>query len=248
MHYPVEFSIGPAHLPAHFAFEMLAFISGYRLYVWLRAHRPDRISDEHRMWIFVGAAGGAWLGSHLLGLLENPPQLLDFQWKKIFADKTIVGGLLGGLVGVEYTKKLLGVTASSGDLMTFPLLLGIGVGRIGCHLAGLEDGTHGAPTTLPWGVDFGDGLPRHPVNLYEIGVLGLLGLLIYALQKRTALPDGAQFKIFMIGYLCWRFAIEFWKPVWVFSFGLSVIQVAALAGLVYYQRAIGMGLKGLTRL
>lgn len=221
-------------MPAHRLFELLAFLLGYRLYVWLRARSQDRIGDEHRLWIFVGAAAGAWLGSHLLGILENPDRLGQFSWIQVLTDKTIVGGLLGGLIGVELTKKQLGVTASSGDLMTYPLLLGLGIGRFGCHLAGLNDGTHGNPTALPWGIDFGDGIPRHPVNLYEILFLSLLALVIFLLEKRQPFADGARFKFFMISYLLWRFFIEFWKPVWVFSFGLSTIQIAATAGLCYY--------------
>lgn len=225
-------------MPAHRLFELLAFLLGYRLYVWLRARSQDRISDEHRLWIFVGAAAGAWLGSHLLGILENPDRLGQFNWIQLLTDKTIVGGLLGGLIGVELTKKQLGVTASSGDLMTYPILLGLGIGRFGCHLAGLNDGTHGNPTTLPWGVDFGDGIPRHPVNLYEILFLSLLALVIFLLEKRRPFVDGARFKFFMVSYLLWRFFIEFWKPVWVFPFGLSTIQIAATAGLCYYAVSI----------
>ena len=47
------------------------------------------------------------------------------------------------------------------------------VGRWGCFLSGLEDQTHGTPTALPWGHDFGDGMLRHPVQLYESFAMGL---------------------------------------------------------------------------
>ena len=221
-------------MPYHRLFELLAFMLGYRLYVWLRARSQDQIGDEHRLWIFLGAAAGAWLGSHVLGILEYPDRLGQISWLQLLTDKTIVGGLLGGLIGVELTKKQLGVTTSSGDLMTYPILLGLAIGRLGCHLAGLNDGTHGNPTALPWGVDFGDGIPRHPVNLYEILFLGLLALFLFLLEKRRPLANGARFKLFMICYLLWRLFIEFWKPVWVFPFGLSTIQLAAIAGLLYY--------------
>ena len=45
------------------------------------------------------------------------------------------------------------------------------IGRWGCHFAGLADGTYGVPTTLPWGVDYGDHIARHPVALYESGAM-----------------------------------------------------------------------------
>lgn len=47
-----------------------------------------------------------------------------------------------------------------------------------------------------------------------------------------------MFKIFMIGYLFFRFLLDFIKPHFIFSFGLSTIQVVCLAGLIYYYRYI----------
>lgn len=236
MQYPVYLDIGPLHMPLHRLFELLAFLLGYRLYVWLRARTQDPLSVEQRRWIFVGAAGGAWLGSHLLGILERPYQLVNFHWAQLFVDKTIVGGLLGGLIGVEYTKKWLGTRRSSGDLMVYPILFGLAVGRLGCHFAGLEDGTHGNPTGLPWGIDFGDGIPRHPVQAYEMLYLGGLAVFLFFQEKRRPLAEGARFKLFMTGYLLWRLALECWKPVWVSPLGLSTLQLAALGGLWYYRK------------
>lgn len=236
MHYPLEWHFGTRAVPAHLVFEMLAYTLGYRLYVWQRARSADPISDENRWWIFIGAAAGALLGSHTLGVLEHPERLAHLNLFVWMGNKTIVGGLLGGLAGVEITKKIIGVAVSSGDLMTYPLLFGLAVGRLGCHLAGLEDGTHGLPSALPWAVDFGDGIPRHPVNLYEIGWLAVLAVVIFRLENSIRLADGARFKFFLIGYLLWRFFAEWLKPVYVFSFGLSAIQIACLAGLFYYRK------------
>ena len=126
--------------------------------------------------------------------------------------------------------------------MTYRLMFGLAVGRSCCHLAGLTDGTHGDPTSLPWAVDFGDGIPRHPVNLYEAIFLGFLALIIFQKEKSVAhlegvphsLPNGMRFQIFMAGYLLWRFAVEFIKPVWVLPIGISPIQLAAVGGLIYY--------------
>jgi phosphatidylglycerol:prolipoprotein diacylglycerol transferase len=221
-------------MPLHTVFEMLAFTLGYQLYAWQRRRAADRISDDHRWWIFIGAAAGALVGSHTLGVLERPEELGAMTWLTWLGNKTIVGGLLGGLIGVELTKKQLGVTTSSGDLMTYPLMFGLAIGRIGCHLAGLADGTIGLPSTAPWAVDLGDGVPRHPVNLYEIVFLGALALALALFERSRPLPDGARFKLFMIAYFGWRFFIEFYKPVYFWPLGLSTIQLAAVAGLAYY--------------
>ncbi len=243
MDYPVVFHFGPMQLHAHLVFELLAYTLGYQYYVWLRRRSDDLIGDEQRMFIFIGAAFGAYWGSHLLGVTERPLEAKPAYFLYFLANKTIVGGLLGGLAGVEITKKFLKVTTSSGDLMTFPLLLGLAVGRIGCHLAGLTDSTFGLPTALPWGVDFGDGMPRHPVNLYEILFLGGIALTIFTLERRRPLANGSRFKIFMIGYLLWRFGLEYLKPAFFWPWvGLSSIQMACLMGLWYYRREIWRGL------
>ncbi len=78
--------------------------------------------------------------------------------------------MLGGLIGVEIGKKYAGVTESTGDRFVMPILVGLIIGRIGCFIAGLHDDTYGNPTALPWGIDFGDGIPRHPTQLYDIAV------------------------------------------------------------------------------
>jgi hypothetical protein len=218
----------------HLIFELLSFTLGFQYYQWLRKRVLDPITTEQRWFIFIGAAGGAFFGSHVLGILEQPDLMNQWTFVYFFANKTILGGLLGGLIGVELVKKIIGVHTSSGDLMTFPIMLGMGIGRVGCHLAGKADGTYGNPTTLPWGIDLGDGIPRHPVNLYEICFLASLAVFILWLENRRPLADGVRFKLFMIGYLLWRLCIERLKPVWFFPIGLSTLQIAAIAGLLYY--------------
>ncbi|MFD1469662.1 prolipoprotein diacylglyceryl transferase [Hymenobacter caeli] len=237
MQFPVELAWGPVRLPVHLLCETLAYTLGYRLYVYLRARTADRIGDAGRQWIFVGAAAGALLGSRLLGLLEHPALLLHPPggWLYYATNKTIVGGFLGGLVGVELVKKRLRITASSGDLMVFPLLLGLGIGRVGCFLSGLEDGTYGTATALPWGINFGDGVARHPTNLYEILFLGALALLLGALERSRRLPNGRRFELFLAGYLLFRLLVEFIKPTAALpGLGLTAIQWACVAGLGYY--------------
>jgi prolipoprotein diacylglyceryltransferase len=119
--------------------------------------------------------------------------------------------------------------------MVFPLLLGLVIGRLGCHLSGLTDGTFGTPTSLPWGIDFGDGIARHPTNLYEIGFLVLLALLLSALERRCPLPNGRRFELFLAGYLLFRLLVEFLKPTAALpGLGLTAIQWACVAGLGYY--------------
>jgi phosphatidylglycerol---prolipoprotein diacylglyceryl transferase len=218
----------------HQLFEVLAYALGYRYYLYLRKTNTDLIADNARLWIFIGAALGGFWGSHILGILEKPNFIQQLSLLVFMSNKTIVGGLLGGLVGVEIIKKFLKVKTSSGDLMTYPLILAIAIGRIGCFAEGLEDGTFGNITTLPWGINFGDGLFRHPTQLYEIAFLLILWLCIYKIEKTFKLKNGNKFKFFMISYLVFRFIIEYLKPNIFWGNIFCSIQIACIFGLLYY--------------
>lgn len=209
---------------------------GYMLYARLRSRHGDTLHETQRIWVIIGAAAGALFGSRVLAALEDPSQITPDPARilKLLQGRTIVGGLLGGLAGVEITKKFLRVRASTGDLFALPLIVAMIVGRAGCHLAGLADNTHGLPTQLPWGMDFGDGVRRHPTNLYEMLWLAATGAALWLYSRRTPPGDGAQFRWFMTSYLAWRFGIEFLKPQPVVALQLSTIQWACAAGLVYY--------------
>jgi phosphatidylglycerol:prolipoprotein diacylglycerol transferase len=137
LHFPVNIPVGKSSLPVHFICETLAYFVGYRYYVYLRKHNHDAISSENRLIIFIGAALGALIGSHLVGVLENPLLLQHFSVAYLMGNKTIVGGIIGGLIGVELIKRKIGVTVSSGDMMVYPLILAMIIGRIGCFLAGV---------------------------------------------------------------------------------------------------------------
>ena len=243
MRFPVNIPIGKSTVPVHFVCETLAYFLGYRYYVYLRKHKNDAISSENRLIIFVGAAIGAFIGSHLIGVLENTVLLSHFDLIYFMGNKTIVGGMLGGLIGVELTKKKIEVNVSSGDLMVYPLILAMTIGRIGCFLAGLEDGTYGVASKLPWAINFGDGIPRHPTNLYEILFWIALWVSLEIVERSAPFTDGAKFKIFLLSYLIFRFLDEFIKPDYFFSFGLSVIQLVCIAGILYYYKVFLYPLK-----
>lgn len=220
------------HPGLHPVFETLAYATGYALYKRQRARTGDFLNDEHRWLLIAATALGALVGARVLGLLEQAPRL-GWHWTALLTPsggKTIVGGLLGGWLAVEIAKLLLRIHTRTGDLYAIPLCVGIAIGRIGCFAAGLADDTYGNPSTLPWAVDFGDGIPRHPTQIYEILFLALLALTIHAASRRPH-REGALFRIFIAAYLLWRFAIDFIKPQ-PQVYGLNAIQWACLAGLV----------------
>jgi phosphatidylglycerol---prolipoprotein diacylglyceryl transferase len=109
------------------------------------------------------------------------------------------------------------------------------IGRVGCFLTGLSDLTYGIATTLPWGIDFGDGVKRHHTQLYEIAFLLIL-LLALQWLTRLGLRLGDRFKLFMTSYLGFRFLTDFIKPDFRPLLGISAIQAACILGLIYYAR------------
>ena len=218
----------------HTLFELLGYTAGGLLYSWLRMRRGDAVSDRQRLDVIVGAAIGAAIGSRLLFWLCDPVATLAHitDVSHLFGGKTVVGGLLGGLIGVEIAKKRMGVTTRTGDLFVLPLIVAMSIGRIGCFLAGPLDQTHGLPTDLPWAIARIDGIPRHPVALYEIAFLLLLAPLVT--RKRE---EGRNFQIFLSSYLAFRLLVDFLKPAPKPLFAdLSAIQLACVIGIAYYTR------------
>lgn len=239
MQIPFEPVIFGYNINIHLVLEYLAFFLGFRYYVFLRRRRKDIISSGNRLSIILGAALGALIGSRLIGFLENP--LIAFTQDNIIQllnTKTIMGGLFGGLLGVEFAKKSIGETQRSGDLFVFPIILGIFIGRIGCFLSGVNEFTYGNKTASIFGMDLGDGLLRHPTSLYELVFLMLLFLGLQHIKKTKTLKNGDLFKWFMIMYFAFRFFIEFLKPNVFYVLGLSTIQILCLICLLYYRTTI----------
>lgn len=223
----------------HLILEYLAFIVAFRYYVYLRKNSKDPISYSNRLSIILGATLGALIGSRLVGWLEYP--FMEFSnnlWYQLLNTKTIMGGLFGGLLGVELTKKWIGETQSSGDLFTLPIIVGIFIGRVGCFLSGTNEFTYGSTTNSFLGMNLGDGLSRHPIALYELVFLVLLFVFLKRLYKKTILPSGRLFAYFMIAYFTFRFFIEFLKPNEFLIFGLSSIQYLSIICLIYYRKTI----------
>jgi len=233
--FPVYVDLLGLQIHPHVLFESLGYFAGFRLYLWQRRRRGDVIGTHDRWSVVAGAILGAALGAKLLYLLENPAETVA-RWRDVsylLSGKSLVGGLLGGLIGVEVTKRFAGIAPATGDLFAIPLAVGVAIGRVGCFLTGLADRTHGVGTTLPWGVDFGDGVPRHPTQLYELAFLAALVVALARLAARTPV-QGDLFKAFMVSYLAFRLLVDAIKPDVALALGLSSIQWACLASLAYY--------------
>lgn len=237
MTFPVYLPLFGWQLHPHLVFEGLGYFLGARLYFRLRRRTHETpLPLEANLWILVGCLFGAWVGSKLLAWCESPAYYLSL-WRHdpsaLLGGKTIVGGLLGGWAGVAIAKRRCRISRSTGDLFVYPLALGTAVGRLGCFFTGLADRTYGLATTLPWGVDFGDRVRRHPTQLYESLFVLAWALALWLATRRRPLAAGALFRLYLTGYLAFRFAVEFIKPREPLLGPLSAIQLASLVGAVF---------------
>ena len=254
MTFPVYIPIGPWRIHPHLFFETLSYFIGFRVYLALRRRSGDTVIVPYRWATLSCAAAGAALGARALAWLANPDATYDLQ-SVLLGGKTIIGGLVGGLIAVELVKLAMGIRRSTGDLYAPALAVAIAIGRIGCLLTGVADDTSGTPTSLPWGMDLGDGVPRHPTQIYEIVVLAAMVVPLWRLARRTmavaatagvdgALPqatvlrEGDAFKAFMIAYLGLRLLVDFVKPYPAVFLGLGVLQWACVLTIAYYGRDI----------
>jgi phosphatidylglycerol:prolipoprotein diacylglycerol transferase len=196
------------------------------LAVWLsrRYQQPLALSRGQRAVILLGAFIGAMLGAKLPFVLSDWEGLVSgAAW---FSDgKTIMFGLVGGYGGVELAKAVLGVRTKTGDTFAVPVAAAIAVGRLGCFRAGC---CYGLPTGLPWGVDFGDGILRHPTQIYEMLFHATMAVVLWQMLCR-GMFRGQIIKLYFISYFVYRFLSEFLRPEPRLWLDLTGYQWAALA-------------------
>ena len=234
--FPVTVELFGHSVLIHPILETVGIFIAMRYYGFLRKRNKSSLTTIQSFSIIIGALIGALLGSKIIGTLENPQALLDAKNQFLFfwTSNTIVGGLTFGLIGVEIAKKKIGHKESTGDLIVFPLILAMIIGRIGCFLTGVYEQTFGVETASIFGMDLGDGLMRHPVALYEIVYLILLWIVLKIVQKKYIYPSGYLFQVFMFAYFLFRFCLDFIKPIHPIFLGLSSIQLTCVCVIIYY--------------
>ena len=121
------------------------------------------------------------------------------------------GGLLGVLAAFYfYSKKINKEFFQVMDFVAPLVPFGLGAGRIGNFIGGE---LWGRPTDVAWGMVFPhvDQLARHPSQLYEFALEGVVLFTIVWIYSSKPRPRGAITGVFAIGYGCFRFFIEFFR-------------------------------------
>ncbi|MCB1842488.1 MAG: prolipoprotein diacylglyceryl transferase [Halioglobus sp.] len=213
---PVALALGP--LKIHWY--GLAYLAGIGIAWWMAAVRSRRswspLQREQVDDLIFYAALGVVLGGRL-------GYSVFYGAEKIAADPTWLlrvweGGMSfhGGFLGVLFAMYLFGRRHSIrfGDLMDFvaPLVpVGLGLGRLG-NFIGQE--LWGRATDVPWAMVFPRdplALARHPSQLYQFALEGVLLLLIMLWYSRLPRPTWAISGVFSLSYGCMRFGVEFFR-------------------------------------
>ncbi len=219
-------------MPAYSFFVLLGLAVGAAVYFY-EAGRGRKLTEQG-FFIFIGSLAGGALGAKLTELAINYKLVLAATSPEfLYSGRTIVGGLIGGAAGAALTKKAIGLNERRGNFFAPAIAAGLAIGRLGCFFQGC---CYGVPTSLPWGVNFGDNIPRHPTQLYEAAFMLLMLVYLEKIKNRTDLQPGRLFDLLMINYFTFRFFIEFIRVEKTAFWGLTVFQLISLAVIIYLNR------------
>ena len=210
---PVAISLGP--LDIHWYGLMYAI--GFGLAWWLgrlRARRPDTPVEPAQMddLLLFGALGvvvGGRLGYALFysgGALWHDPLALLRVWEGGMA---FHGGLVGVIVMMAWYARRQGIRPLAlGDFVAPLIPPGLAAGRLGNFI---NAELWGGPTQLPWGMVYPPlgPTPRHPSQLYEMALEGIVLFVVVWWFSSRPRPTGMVTGLFLAGYGCARFGVEF---------------------------------------
>jgi len=227
---PILFHFGTFEVSSYSTFFVLGIIAASIVYYY--EAKKANVINEHSFIIAIAAFIGSTIGAKLLELIINIDSIDSKNGLLLFllSGRTVIGGLIGGTVSVWITKRIIGIKAKRGNLFAPAIALGIAIGRIGCFLNGC---CYGKPSNVLWSVDFGDGIHRHPTQLYEsIFMLSMFFVLKYAFNNQFV-ASGFLFKVLMICYFIFRFFIEFIRVEKLAFLGLSYFQYISFFVLIF---------------
>jgi phosphatidylglycerol---prolipoprotein diacylglyceryl transferase len=232
--------IGGVYVSVYLVTAHIGFLAG--CLVALRQSRVYGVSPTWLARLFPLIYVGAVIGARALSIVadgqwieyRDHPLLMAQVWRGGFV---LYGGLIGGVLAAVGGSRLFGMSiAISADLCAAGTAYGLAIGRIGCLFAGC---CFGKPTASVAGIAYWNfalpvrpiGVPLHPSPLYEALALGLIAVYVHAMGPLQSRPnrEGSRFLIFVAGYACARFFIEFTRADSRGALGaLSTSQIISL--------------------
>ncbi len=185
----------------------------------------------------ASASTGAVLGAYFFGTLNWTVGQINsgsWSWTTLKPSHSVAGALFGGILAVEFYKLARNYHSSTGAIFVPALALGIAIGRVGCFLSGVSDGTFGSETTVTWAHDFGDGVLRHPVQLYESACMIPMAIASFLWCSGNPVTfTRYAFYAFVAYYSAQRFVWEYFKPYPLVAMGMNLFQFLCIALTIY---------------
>ena len=184
--------------------------------------------------IVMATALGGIVGAKLYSAFSDG----SISFQELFSTTGLVwyGGFIGGCIaGMIVVARSPSPFLATIDLVGPTLLLGYGIGRIGCLLAG--DGDYGPPSDLPWAMAFPNGtvptdVPVHPTPIYEsLMSFTLFGVLWSQRRKFEDIP-GTIFGMSLVLLGIERFIAEFWRVTPRVLGWMSAAQIFSIVAFV----------------
>ena len=226
--HPILFKIGPLTVYSYGVLVLVAFFAAY-VTAEKRAAKAG-LSGEIVSDLLVVLFVTGILGARIFYVFQHWEDFQGNFWRAFMIHE---GGLVwyGGFLtaagsGLLYAAFRKWPILKLADLAAPSLVLGQGIGRLGCFLNGC---CYGKETKVFWGVRFPeDAVVRHPVQLYETAACFLIFAALSFFYNRKARKDGSVIMLYLVLYASARFGIEFFRGDQFLTWGLSVPQWTSL--------------------
>lgn len=213
---PELISIGPVKIRWYGMMYVLGFLGAYLLIPRQKRSREIGLqgtaAQDLIFYVAIGLIVGARLGYVLFyqydnyaHYLQNPLEIVA-TWH---GGMSFHGGFIGAVVaGWIFSRQRKMPFWAVADSATVTAPIGLGLGRLGNFINGE---LFGRPSDVPWAMVFPDGgpLPRHPSQLYEAALEGLVLFILLWFLRQRGFRDGMMVVFFVLFYGIFRFLVEF---------------------------------------
>ncbi len=244
---PIIFSLGPLAVRWYSLMYVIGFTFCFFIVRYLSRIGQIKLEDKDVDNIVIASMIGVLIGARLFYVLfynpkvymANPIEVFQYWKGGLSFHGGLVGVITGGFIYAKMKKlKFFHLT----DIMSIPVPMGLGFGRIGNFINGE---LYGRPTDVPWGMIFPgarDGVPRHPSQLYQAFLEGFCLFALLWFAKNYRLKDGTIGCLFLGGYGFFRFIAEYFRQpdaqlgfiFWNISMGQIFCFLMILAAIIMY--------------
>ena len=240
---PTLFKIGPIHIRWYGLMYLFGFLASYFLIrIQPKARRiglQKGVLQDLILFLALGLIVGARLGyvffyqfPNIGDYLRNPLEIIAIWHGGMSFHGGLIGAIVAGVLFCRWRKLPVWQVADT-VIVTAPI--GLLLGRLGNFINGE---LYGRPSSVPWAMVFPGGgpMPRHPSQLYEAALEGLVLFLILWMLKDLRFRPGTMVCLFLGGYGILRFLVEFFREpdahLGLFWGVLSMGQLLCLAMIV----------------